>query len=138
MDYFLLLNLIQILAVRYIIKFTLWNFHKNFYYFAEPGYYENGKFGIRIENVMRIVKANTPHNYSNKVYLTFETVTLVPIQTKLLLPDLLTREEVSFIILQCKLKVFYLFYWRYILCIWKFIIIIFKLLISNWRIFYVY
>ncbi len=30
----------------------------------EPGYYEDGNFGIRIENVMEVVKADTevPHS----------------------------------------------------------------------------
>lgn len=63
----------------------------------EPGYYEDGKFGIRIENVMRVVKAKTPYNFADKNFLTFETVTLVPIQTKMLLPDLLTQEEITYL-----------------------------------------
>ncbi|XP_075222774.1 aminopeptidase P isoform X3 [Lycorma delicatula] len=63
----------------------------------EPGYYEDGKFGIRLENVMRIVKAKTPYNFTNKTFLTFETVTFVPIQTKMLLPDLLTQEEITYL-----------------------------------------
>jgi Xaa-Pro aminopeptidase len=29
----------------------------------EPGYYEDGKFGIRIENIVKIVPANTKHNF---------------------------------------------------------------------------
>ncbi|KAJ1816644.1 hypothetical protein LPJ75_001960, partial [Coemansia sp. RSA 2598] len=39
----------------------------------EPGYYEDGAFGIRIENTCLVVKAKTPHDYTNgSGYLTFE------------------------------------------------------------------
>lgn len=60
----------------------------------EPGYYEDEKFGIRLENIELIVKANTPYNHKNRGFLRFETVTLVPIQTKLLDVSLLTDNEV--------------------------------------------
>ncbi|KAJ2703069.1 hypothetical protein FB645_004061 [Coemansia sp. IMI 203386] len=60
----------------------------------EPGYYEDGAFGIRIENTCLVVKANTPHDYTNGVgYLTFEPVTMVPIQKKLIQTSLLTQPE---------------------------------------------
>lgn len=62
--------------------------------FTEPGYYEDGKFGIRIENIVKIVKAETKHNFRDRGFLTFKTVTLVPIQTKLIDPTLLTENEV--------------------------------------------
>ena len=63
----------------------------------EPGYYEDGKFGIRLENLVRVVKAKTAHNFNNRDYLTFEDLTLVPIQQKMICPSLLTREEVDYI-----------------------------------------
>jgi hypothetical protein len=62
---------------------------------SEPGFYEDGKFGCRIEDVVRIVRANVPYNFKMLNYLTFETVSLVPIQTKMLLPEMLTEKEVS-------------------------------------------
>ena len=43
----------------------------------EPGYYEDGSFGIRIENVMVAVKAETKHQFGDTQYLTFDTITLV-------------------------------------------------------------
>ncbi|KAJ9577057.1 hypothetical protein L9F63_006337 [Diploptera punctata] len=61
----------------------------------EPGYYEDGKFGIRIEDIVRIVKADTPHNFKERNFLTFETVSLVPIQTKMLVPEMLTEREIK-------------------------------------------
>ncbi|XP_076241429.1 xaa-Pro aminopeptidase ApepP [Calliopsis andreniformis] len=63
----------------------------------EPGYYEDEKFGIRLENIELVVKANTPYNYKNRGFLTFETVTLVPIQTKLLDVSLLTDAEIEYL-----------------------------------------
>ncbi|CAK9807708.1 Xaa-Pro aminopeptidase ApepP [Anthophora quadrimaculata] len=63
----------------------------------EPGYYEDDKFGVRLENIELIVKANTPYNHKNRGFLTFETVTLVPIQTKLLDVSLLTDHEIEYL-----------------------------------------
>ncbi|XP_006617100.1 xaa-Pro aminopeptidase ApepP-like isoform X2 [Apis dorsata] len=63
----------------------------------EPGYYEDEKFGIRLENIELIVKANTHYNHKNRGFLTFETVTLVPIQTKLLDISLLTDVEIQYL-----------------------------------------
>lgn len=63
---------------------------------AEPGYYEAGNFGIRIENIEQIVEIK-PKYPSDKKFLTFKTVTMCPIQTKLIDPSLLSEEEVSFV-----------------------------------------
>ena len=62
----------------------------------EPGYYEDGKFGIRIESLCLIVKTSTKFNFNNKGFLTFEPITLVPIQAKLIDASLLSESEVSF------------------------------------------
>nr|CAD7264995.1 unnamed protein product [Timema shepardi]CAD7575794.1 unnamed protein product [Timema californicum] len=63
----------------------------------EPGYYEDGKFGIRLENILYIVPATVPFNFKNRGFLTFRTVTLVPIQTKMLVTSLLTEKEVDYL-----------------------------------------
>ncbi|XP_021109124.1 xaa-Pro aminopeptidase 1 isoform X5 [Heterocephalus glaber] len=60
----------------------------------EPGYYEDGTFGIRIENVVLVVPVKTKYNFSNRGSLTFEPLTLVPIQTKMIDVDSLTDKEV--------------------------------------------
>ena len=36
----------------------------------EPGYYEDNAFGIRIENLLHIVEADTPFKYGAQSYLT--------------------------------------------------------------------
>lgn len=61
--------------------------------FAEPGYYENGQFGIRIEDIVQIVPANAKSDFGGRGALTFKTVTMCPIQTKLINPSLLTEKE---------------------------------------------
>lgn len=59
----------------------------------EPGYYEDGSFGIRLENVVLVVPFKTKYNFRNKGSLTFEPLTLVPIQQKMINTDLLTQKE---------------------------------------------
>ncbi|KAG0342070.1 hypothetical protein BG004_005766 [Podila humilis] len=63
----------------------------------EPGYYEDGKFGIRIENVMLVRKADTLHNFGGRGYYGFEHVTLVPMQIKMIDRSLLTHLEIDWI-----------------------------------------
>ncbi|KAL1130055.1 hypothetical protein AAG570_012998 [Ranatra chinensis] len=60
-----------------------------------PGYYKNGEIGLQLKNVMQVVEAKTCHNYEDKMYLTFNPLTLVPIQTKLLIHSALSKDEVS-------------------------------------------
>ncbi|KAF5383143.1 hypothetical protein D9615_005019 [Tricholomella constricta] len=59
----------------------------------EPGYYADGRFGIRIENIVLVRDVKTLHNFGDKGYLGFEHVTLCPIQKKLVDTTLLTAEE---------------------------------------------
>ena len=66
----------------------------------EPGYYMDDNFGIRIENLVRIIKATTkygPTHSANKEFLTFENLTVVPIQVKMILPDLLSKDEIDYL-----------------------------------------
>ncbi|KAH0847014.1 hypothetical protein AYO21_02289 [Fonsecaea monophora] len=59
----------------------------------EPGYYEDGNFGIRIENMMMAREAKTNHKFGDKPWIGFEHVTLVPMCRKLIDPSLLDSEE---------------------------------------------
>jgi Xaa-Pro aminopeptidase len=59
----------------------------------EPGYYEDGSFGIRIENIVMVREAETRHKFGDKPYLGFEHVTMVPYCRKLIDEALLTTKE---------------------------------------------
>ncbi|KAI1162347.1 aminopeptidase-like protein [Nemania serpens] len=59
----------------------------------EPGFYEDGSFGIRIENIIMVKEVQTKHKFGDKPYLGFEHVTMVPYCRKLIDPDLLTAAE---------------------------------------------
>ena len=55
----------------------------------EPGYYEKGKFGIRIENLIRVKK--------NKKGNIFENLTMTPIDKTLINKKILTNVEVNWL-----------------------------------------
>eukprot|EP00268_Persea_americana_P057456 TRINITY_DN68889_c0_g1_i1.p1 TRINITY_DN68889_c0_g1~~TRINITY_DN68889_c0_g1_i1.p1 ORF type:complete len:630 (-),score=124.69 TRINITY_DN68889_c0_g1_i1:338-2227(-) len=63
----------------------------------EPGYYEDGSFGIRLENVLIVKEADTKYNFGDKGYLSFEHITWAPYQKKLMDLSLLTTEEVQWV-----------------------------------------
>lgn len=62
----------------------------------EPGYYEKDQFGIRIEDIVQIVPAKVENDFNGRGALTFKTVTMCPIHTKLINKNLLTEKEVNF------------------------------------------
>ncbi|KIX10556.1 uncharacterized protein Z518_01640 [Rhinocladiella mackenziei CBS 650.93] len=59
----------------------------------EPGYYEDGNFGIRIENVIMAREAKTTHKFGDKPWIGFEHVTMVPMCRKLIDPSMLDPKE---------------------------------------------
>ena len=56
----------------------------------EPGYYEEGQFGIRIENLIFVKKVG---EVNGKKLLGFENLTFVPIDTRLLDHSIMTQKE---------------------------------------------
>uniref|UniRef100_A0A0A9ZGQ6 Xaa-Pro aminopeptidase 1 n=2 Tax=Lygus hesperus TaxID=30085 RepID=A0A0A9ZGQ6_LYGHE len=69
---------------------------ENMFISNEPGYYKENHFGVRIENIEQIIRVapvyDTPHKF-----LTLKTITLCPIQTKLIDPNLLNAEELKWL-----------------------------------------
>ncbi|EER27392.1 Xaa-Pro aminopeptidase, putative [Coccidioides posadasii C735 delta SOWgp] len=59
----------------------------------EPGYYEDGNFGIRIENIVVAKEVKTPHKFGDKPWIGFEHVTMTPLCQNLMDTSLLTAEE---------------------------------------------
>lgn len=60
----------------------------------EPGTYRPGAWGVRIENLVVNREAG---NSAFGDFLNFETLTLCPIDTRCLLPELLTQEELGWL-----------------------------------------
>ncbi|MCL2822673.1 MAG: aminopeptidase P family protein [Polyangiaceae bacterium] len=58
----------------------------------EPGFYAAGKFGIRLENLVLVIK-DDKLSTKEKTWLTFETLTLCPIDRTLIDASLLTADE---------------------------------------------
>ncbi|CAM9226800.1 unnamed protein product [Choristocarpus tenellus] len=59
----------------------------------EPGYYEDGEFGLRIESVCICVEKKTDFTFAGRRRCTFETITWAPIQNKLIDVSMLTEVE---------------------------------------------
>ena len=62
----------------------------------EPGFYKDGAFGIRIENVV-IVKEVYEKGFSDQPYYGFEHVTMAPMSQKLIDVQLLTQSELDWL-----------------------------------------
>ncbi len=61
----------------------------------EPGYYKEGAFGIRIENLVLVVEATIAG--AEKPMNAFETLTFAPIDTRPIEPALLTADEIGWL-----------------------------------------
>ncbi|PSR94591.1 putative Xaa-Pro aminopeptidase P [Coniella lustricola] len=59
----------------------------------EPGYYEDGEFGIRIENIALVKEVATTFQFGDRPYLGFEHVTMTPYGLNLIDVNLLTQGE---------------------------------------------
>lgn len=58
----------------------------------EPGYYKTGGYGIRIENLIVVTEPQAIHG-GERPMMSFETITLAPINLDLVIPSLLTESE---------------------------------------------
>ncbi len=59
----------------------------------EPGYYREGAFGIRIENLLVVERAPALPGADERAMLSFRTLTFVPIDRRLIVPEMLGVEE---------------------------------------------
>ena len=62
----------------------------------EPGYYREGAYGIRIENLLLVNEAVLPPG-GERAMLSFEALTLVPIDRRLIEAAMLTPEELAWL-----------------------------------------
>jgi Xaa-Pro aminopeptidase len=65
------------------------NFKEGMIVSNEPGYYEDGKFGIRIENLVRVKK--------NKKVCSFDNLTMAPIDQSLINKNILKKNEINWL-----------------------------------------
>lgn len=59
----------------------------------EPGYYAEGAFGIRLENLVALRKGDAPEGGDARDWLEFETLTLAPIDRRLVLSSWLSEGD---------------------------------------------
>lgn len=63
----------------------------------EPGYYLTGKYGIRLENVVLVVESPLGSRDTTTPFLSFEALTLVPFQRRLIDAAVLDKEAVAWV-----------------------------------------
>jgi Xaa-Pro aminopeptidase len=63
----------------------------------EPGYYEDGGFGVRIENLCEIREVPTAHRFGGVPFFGFVPLTRVPIGTKLIDASILSPGEIEWL-----------------------------------------
>ncbi|MFL2852687.1 MAG: M24 family metallopeptidase [Candidatus Pelagibacter sp.] len=72
-----------------ISKYNKINFKEGMIVSNEPGYYEDGNFGIRIENLIRVKKSQIGYS--------FENLTMAPIDKTLINKKLLKKNEINWL-----------------------------------------
>ena len=82
----------QSISARYTVTAPL---QENMVCSNEPGYYEDGNFGVRIENLVVVKEVKTQFRFGGQTYFGFERLTLVPLQAKLMDPSIMTPKEVG-------------------------------------------
>jgi Xaa-Pro aminopeptidase len=63
---------------------------------VEPGFYKKGEYGLRVENLVLVVR-DPVRSSKRPPFYTFETLTLCPIELRLLNKAILTKEEVDWL-----------------------------------------
>ncbi|KAK9805604.1 hypothetical protein WJX72_007339 [[Myrmecia] bisecta] len=62
----------------------------------EPGYYEDGAFGIRVENLLVVREAATEFQFGGK-YLAFERLTMCPLQRQMIALEVMSDREIQWV-----------------------------------------
>lgn len=63
----------------------------------EPGYYREGAFGIRIENLIVVQQAPALTGADARDMMAFETLAYVPIDRRLIVLDMMSKDEISWL-----------------------------------------
>ncbi|KZV73275.1 Creatinase/aminopeptidase [Peniophora sp. CONT] len=59
----------------------------------EPASYKSGHFGVRLESALVVRSVHTKHEFNGPIWLGFERLTCVPIQPKMCVKEMMSREE---------------------------------------------
>jgi Xaa-Pro aminopeptidase len=62
----------------------------------EPGYYKEGAYGIRTENLVLVTELQKVAG-GDREMMGFETLTLAPIDRRLIVKDLLSKDEIVWV-----------------------------------------
>ncbi|XP_048517336.1 xaa-Pro aminopeptidase ApepP isoform X1 [Dendroctonus ponderosae] len=82
------------IAIQYDLEVaTKQTFQPGYYFTIEPGYYREGYFGVRLQNIFQVVEKPWLQHTSGHKYLGFKTLTLVPYQQKLMTMHLLSTHQ---------------------------------------------
>ncbi|XP_046581761.1 xaa-Pro aminopeptidase ApepP-like [Haliotis rubra] len=63
----------------------------------EPGYYEDGQFGIRLETIVMVEQANVIYPFPDTEYLGFRPITLVPYEPHLIKTEMLSTKQIQWL-----------------------------------------
>ncbi|BFZ56713.1 hypothetical protein PYCC9005_003761 [Savitreella phatthalungensis] len=63
----------------------------------EPGFYLDGEFGIRIENIITCRLKRTEHRFGDRDYLAFDTISLHPLCRTMIDVNLLSADEIRWV-----------------------------------------
>uniref|UniRef100_A0ABM0MQN4 Xaa-Pro aminopeptidase 1-like n=1 Tax=Saccoglossus kowalevskii TaxID=10224 RepID=A0ABM0MQN4_SACKO len=63
----------------------------------EPGYYEDNDYGVRLETVVMVVEAETKYNFGDATFFTFEEVSFVPFDPKLIKYELMSERQIEWL-----------------------------------------
>jgi len=63
----------------------------------EPGYYKEGEYGIRIESLVAVKQKEGTGQNGSRPYYEFETLTMAPIDKRLIDPNMLSQAELDWL-----------------------------------------
>lgn len=71
--------------------------YKGMVFSDEPGYYQYGEYGIRLETAICVNEKETKYRMGNQSFLGFHLLTWVPFEKKLINIDMLTEVEIAWL-----------------------------------------
>ncbi|XP_041354226.1 xaa-Pro aminopeptidase ApepP-like [Gigantopelta aegis] len=70
---------------------------ENMFLSDEPGFYEDGKFGIRLETIVMVENKTTKYSFPSTRFLGYKPVQLVPFERNLINPSMLSKDQTDWL-----------------------------------------